>query len=426
MFSLLLGALGRGIVFPPISLLIEWKSCLKCFLKRNLIILFRVLRLGKIAPSITHLFFADDCMLFSKASIAYVRNLMQILNNFAKASRQAINFDKSGFFTSANIHHKHIKLVSRTLGLKYLSSSEKYLGTPLFVNRDRTRSFQFLTDKFYARLGNMKKTNLNGAGRTVFTKHVLSSLATYHMSCFPFPKKLTSKFDAIQRTFWWSKKKPRRAAYFRSWLDIGRSKSSGGLGIRNYFALNRVFISKITWRITQYPEHLIVVFLKDKYFPNQNLLEIDKAADSSYWIWKRIAKSINFLKKNIVYKINNGKSSRIWLSNLLPYSSAPPLSINPDYRNFTFVSELIDEQHGTWNIALLNNLFCPEDVVKIRTIHLNLHCEDNIKWARTKDGNFSIKSAYKVYTNDFSSAEESAFSKKVWSLHCLPKIKFFM
>ncbi|XP_026458657.1 uncharacterized protein LOC113359200 [Papaver somniferum] len=348
-------------------------------------------RIRKNSPSITHLFFADDYMLFSKASIVYARNLMQILNKFAKASGKAINFDKSGFFTSSNMHHKHDKLLSRTLGIKYLSSYEKYLGTPLFINRDRTRTFQFLTDKFYARLGNMKKTNLNVVGRTVVTKHVLSSLASYHMSCFPFAKKLTSKFDSIQRSFWWSKKNPRKAAYFRSWLDIGKYKSCG-----------------------------------DKYFPNQNLLEIDKAADSSSWIWKGIVISISFLKMNIVIKINNGRSTRIWSSNWLSYSAAPPFSTNPNYLNYTFVYELIDQQQGSWNVGLLHNLFFPEYVVKISTIRLNLLCEDKIKWAHTKDGNFTIRSAYKVYTNDYCSFEDSAFWEKVWSINCLPKIRYFM
>ncbi|XP_026410688.1 uncharacterized protein LOC113305915 [Papaver somniferum] len=307
-------------------------------------------RIRKNSPSITHLFFADDCMLFFKDSIVYARNLMQILNKFAKASGQDINFDKSGFFTSSNMHHKHVKLLSRTLGIKYLSSSVKYLGTPLFINRDRTRTFQFLTDKFYARLGNMKKTNLNVAGRTVVTKHVLSSLASYHMS---------------------------------------------------------------SWRLTQFPDHLISVYLKDKYFPNQNLLEIDKAADSSSWIWKGIVKSISFLKMNIVIKINNGRSTRIWSSNWLPYSAAPPLSASLNYLNYTFVYELIDQQQGSWNVGFLHNLFCPEDVVKISTIRLNLLCQDKIKWTHTKDGNFIIKSSYKVYTNDYCSAEDSAFWEKI-------------
>lgn len=47
-------------------------------------------------------------------------------------------------------------------------------------------------------------------------------------------------------------------------------------------------------------------------------------------------------------------------------------------------------------------------------------------WAHKRNGNFSIKTAYIIYMNMSSSAEEASFWKKVWSLDCLPKIKKFV
>ncbi|XP_026416561.1 uncharacterized protein LOC113311998 [Papaver somniferum] len=241
----------------------------------------------KNSPFISHLFFADDCILFARASITYARNIMKIINVFAKAS-----------------------------------------GTPLFIGRDKTKSFHFLIESFYSRLSSTKKTNLNIAGRTVVAKHVLSSLAIYHKACFPLPKSVTSKIDAIQRTFWWSKKNPRHAAYFRSWGDLGKCKLSGGLGIRNTHATNRVFICKLGWRILKNPSLLLSSFLKDKYFPNQNLMEIDKAADSSSWIWKGIINGLKFLKANSVIKIGNGASTNIWNTVWIPVKSTYKVFVN--------------------------------------------------------------------------------------------------
>ncbi|XP_026452212.1 uncharacterized protein LOC113352628 [Papaver somniferum] len=277
------------------------------------------------------------------------------------------------------MHHKHVKLLARTLGIKFLSTSEKYLGTPLFVNRDKTKTFQFLIDKFYSRLSNCKKTNLNVAGRTVVTKHVLSSLAVYHMSSFLFPKNITSKIDSIQRTFWWSKKDPRRAAYYRSWGDIGKSKLNGGLGIKNSFATNRVFIAKIGWRLYKNTDHLVSKFFKDKYYPNQNLLEIDKAVNSASWTWKGIVKGL------IIF----------------------------------FIKLMM-------NISLITSLFSQDVVNKILALRINTSKHDTVMWAHTRNGIFTIKSAYKVYMNESITPEDASFWKKVWSLDCLPKIKFFM
>ncbi|XP_026399097.1 uncharacterized protein LOC113294945 [Papaver somniferum] len=213
------------------------------------------------------------------------------------------------------------------------------------------------------------------------------------MTCFPFPKKITSKIDSIQRVFWWSKKNPRRAAYFRSWNDIGRSKLCGGLGIRNSHATNRVFIAKLGWRICRNPDHLVSRFLKDKYFRNQNLLEIDKAADNSSWIWKGIVKGLVFLKDNIVSKINDGSSTKSWSSVWLPCSNSPPVSISPNFNDYTFVSELIDVQNHSWNIGLLNSLFAPDDVIKIRSLRLNINEKDSIMWAHTNNGDFTVKTS---------------------------------
>ncbi|XP_026398710.1 uncharacterized protein LOC113294531 [Papaver somniferum] len=299
-------------------------------------------------------------------------------------------------------------------------------GTPLFINRDKTKSFQFIIDKFYSRLSCCKRTKLNGMGRTVVTKHVLSSLVVYHMSCFPLPKKITSKIDNIQRTFWWSKKDLRHAAYFRSWGDIGKSKLSGGIGIKNTYATNRVFIAKLGWRIIQNPDLLLSKFMKDKYFPNQNLLEVDKAADTSSWIWRGIVNSLVFVRANIVSKINDGSSTKIWSSNWIPFDTSPPISCNPNYEDYVYVSELIDVQNNCWNLNLLNSLFSLDEVIKIRTIRLNLQQSDKIMWAHTRNGIFYIKSAYRIYMNDISTEIEAYFWRKVWSLDCLPKIKFFI
>ncbi|XP_026411185.1 uncharacterized protein LOC113306470 [Papaver somniferum] len=168
---------------------------------------------------------------------------------------------------------------------------------------------------------------------------------------------------------------------------MGKSKLNDGLGIRNIYATNRVLIDKLGWRMCKNPDQLVAIFLKNKYFPNQNILEIDKAANTSSWIWKGIINSLDFLRANLVYKINDGSITRIWEHNWLPGSSSPPTSTNSNFGNYIYVSELIDRQVNGWNL---------------------------------------VKSAYKAYMNESYSTDDASFWKKVWSLDCLPKIKFFV
>lgn len=55
-------------------------------------------RISRGSPPITHLFFADDLMIFCKADVAQAGEVMQILNMYGKGSGQVINLDKSSSF----------------------------------------------------------------------------------------------------------------------------------------------------------------------------------------------------------------------------------------------------------------------------------------------------------------------------------------
>ena len=53
-------------------------------------------------PKITHLFFANDSILFCKANSQEFQNLVKILQLYEAASGQKINADKSSVFFSSN------------------------------------------------------------------------------------------------------------------------------------------------------------------------------------------------------------------------------------------------------------------------------------------------------------------------------------
>ena len=55
-------------------------------------------------PTISHVMFADDIVLFSKASKKDAENLVKILEKYCKWSGQAINRGKSGVFFSKHTH----------------------------------------------------------------------------------------------------------------------------------------------------------------------------------------------------------------------------------------------------------------------------------------------------------------------------------
>lgn len=54
---------------------------------------------------ISNLMFADDCLLFAKATKKATRNICKVLDAFSAASGQKINFHKSSLFFSSKVNH---------------------------------------------------------------------------------------------------------------------------------------------------------------------------------------------------------------------------------------------------------------------------------------------------------------------------------
>ena len=80
-------------------------------------------------PKITHLFFADDNLLFCKANSQECQNLVNILQLYEAASGQ-INVDKSSVFFSSNTPDERRSEVLNLLRPMQDTHHKKYLGLP--------------------------------------------------------------------------------------------------------------------------------------------------------------------------------------------------------------------------------------------------------------------------------------------------------
>ncbi|XP_019189731.1 PREDICTED: uncharacterized protein LOC109184143 [Ipomoea nil] len=83
------------------------------------------------APSISHLFFADDSFIFFKASVEEVTNLKQLLMDYEKASSQCINLNKSTLAFSKNTSDPVRDQLSNILGIHHSGNNGNYLGGSL-------------------------------------------------------------------------------------------------------------------------------------------------------------------------------------------------------------------------------------------------------------------------------------------------------
>ena len=117
------------------------------------------------APKVSHLFFADDSLLFCKANGNECNKLKEILDLYESASGQKINTDKSSIFFSPNTSQELKDEVLSILGPMQDSSHTKYLGLPSIIGRSKKVVFAEIKDKICKKLAGWKSKLLSLGGK---------------------------------------------------------------------------------------------------------------------------------------------------------------------------------------------------------------------------------------------------------------------
>jgi len=209
--------------------------------------------LGANCPRIHSLLFADYLIICGKASFDEASNINSVLQNFCAASGQTPNLCKSSIMFSTHVDQGTKQAVESIFHVQDLSPSTIHLGHPLiFKHSDRSKAYEFILNKFRAKLTTIKTNKLNHAGRLTYINSVLTSIPIYYMSTVLFSKTFIANITSIIRKFWWAGVQDDNLTTpfnFWSWEDICQTKDNGGLGIRDLLKVNRSLILHAAWNI---------------------------------------------------------------------------------------------------------------------------------------------------------------------------------
>jgi hypothetical protein len=224
-------------------------------------------------PRLSHLFFANDSLIFCKANSVEWRRLTKLLDKYEAALGQKLNKNKTSIFFSRNTSPEKQLEISQLSGLQATQSYDKYLGLPTLVGKSRSLAFGGIKDRVWNCLNNWKTKFLMQVGNEILIKAMAQAIPIYCMSVFLLPKILCKEIEGMMQCFWWGHKENSSRIHWISWERIGISKTREGMGFRDLEVFNKALLSKQLWRLFQSPNSMVVRILKAKYYPSSSILE---------------------------------------------------------------------------------------------------------------------------------------------------------
>ncbi|GJX84964.1 RNA-directed DNA polymerase, eukaryota, reverse transcriptase zinc-binding domain protein [Tanacetum coccineum] len=342
---------------------------------------------------LTHVYFADDLLMFCHGDVVSVGVLKEAIEEFGAISGLLPNYTKSTIiFGSMRMEDQ--QSILNCVPFKVEKLLIKYLGVPLTSKRIGANNCKSLIDKVKSRVSNWKNKCLSYAGRLQLISSILESIHVYWASVFLLPQGVIKDINKILKGFLWSQGELSKGKANVAWRNICSPKNQGGFGLKDLVLWNKKMIIKHLWYIA-----------------------VDK---NSLWV-----KWVNTVK--LKGKVGNGEKTSVPYDNWCNAGILQSFLTHRDMYNGRVKADTVVKE-------IMNNGICewPTEWTEKFPI-LNLHkCitldsskSDELVWRSRsgKESKFSVKQAY----DDLKGrVEEVTWARLVWFSQNIPKHSFIL
>lgn len=256
-------------------------------------------QISKGGPRVSHLFFADDVLLFAKAKPSQVQLIANILKKFCMVSGLKVSLEKSRAFASKGVGRRRKEKITSITQITFTQQLGKYLGFKMLHGRPKKQDFEDVVDRVTSKLASWKGRLLNKPGRVVLANSVLAALPSYGMQLCWYPQSICDFLDETTRSFIW-KGNIGRGIHMVGWTKITKPRAQGGLGVRQARPQNIALLGKRIWELQHAGDKLWVAMLRDKYVKNGNIFQANSTNGSP--TWTAIMKALEVLKDGWMFK----------------------------------------------------------------------------------------------------------------------------
>jgi hypothetical protein len=396
--------------------------------------LIEELKICRKSPGISHLLFADDSLLFFRATPEQATCVNVVLRDYERGTGQLLSPAKCSIMLGQHCSEEDGAAVAAILNVGSMTMEDKYLGLPIPEGCIKEGKLKSSKEKLRKKCSDWNEKYMSGAAKETLIKSVAQAITTYAMSVFKFPAGLCDELSQIIRDFWWGDEEEKRKVHWMAWDKLTLPKSQGGIGFRDLRMFNQALLAKQAWRLIQFPESLCARLLKSKYYPSGELTDTVFSQGVSP-CWQGITHGLELLKKGIIWRIGSGTKVKIWRDNWLPRGNHKVIG-KASKQRLRWVSDLINPATRSWDEAKVRSVLYPPDAEEALRITLSpSQNEDFIAWAHESNGIFSVRSAYKLGMELQEREGQTATSTNpqgdrslwnlIWTANVPPKLKVF-
>ncbi|KAJ4781259.1 RNA-directed DNA polymerase (reverse transcriptase)-related family protein [Rhynchospora pubera] len=383
-------------------------------------------KLSRACPVLTSLMYADDLLIFGEASYGEMTKLKEILDLFCEVSGQKIGQDKSVIWFSKNTPDFLRGFAVHLFSANPANGAEVYLGSPITANHKS--DFTPLVNKIDKKLQKWKGSLLSQAGKLTLIKAVIEPTMLYALQTSVLPKTVLLNIQSKVRNFFWSNNGDKRMSLV-AWKYVTVPKDLGGLGLKDLVKFSSTLHMKCLWSIVSAKEALWVQIVTAKYL-QRSVIWSTRRASKCTPLWRSILAVRPLLKGSLKWQIGDGKSCRavgqpwheLW-DHFSPQNAA---------QRRLSVADLVNDQGTGWDSHKLIQAFGFLGALYIAFAFPSgpglSQRSDRLIFTPSRNGSFSIKSAYKLLiTDDVPTTTQHKLYQAIWySPHILPRTRLFM
>ncbi|XP_026399720.1 uncharacterized protein LOC113295603 [Papaver somniferum] len=325
----------------------------------------------------THLFFADDIVIFCKGNMKSLENLVNLLGSYQRDSGQTVSREKRKIYYGGGSLNRRTT-IAEFLGMPIATFPDRYLRVKVMPWAVKYHHISNEVEKIKNQLAGWNGRMLSFQDRVVLVKSVIASYSIHNMVVYKWPRKFVHQCEVVIRNFLWSGDSQVSRRFVVAYDKICAPYNEGGLGITQMVVMNKAMLMKLCWNICN-SKKAWARYLRAKFFGHNGKL-VGYIKSSIFPGFKWVHGEVQFNSKRL---IGDGRSTSLYFD----------------------ACECIHDGAWVFNDNVPENLLVAG--VDLKNLPMPMGGDDYSVWNPDYKGRFSVSSAKDLIRRRYPSLEGS-------------------